>query len=812
MKTYIFFALLFVVISTFVYAGGKVEETRFTDETQRYYLSPAVEDGKFDSVILDLSPVSSPKGRSFIQMTFTVYDADGTVAYTEVVELENTKVLPRITYGGKDLQGATLPDGSYFFTITSKDDKNNESVSKPFSLVIDNTAPEIRTVRIITGNTVVPDGEHNVKISIEGSAEVLWQAFVTDEAGTRVPVFSRKSDTPQAPPKLWSWKGRDTNGTMLEDGLYMLTIFAHDEAGNSAEFSLNTGVIVSSAGALTLSAEHALISPNKDGIMDVLPLTIRGDEQLLNSFISSELVVSATTEDDTDIEKRTVIKAQSIAQTFDGKDEHGILLEDGTYNIAVHLITEENNVYVTNSIAVTIDTNAPNISFSIETNPIPTPAGNLLYFGGENHITGSIAVKDKEATISIDVMHNGEKFFTSTSEAVNSPIEFSIGQESMLGEKVMEDGLYEIMVTSRDLAGNIAQLSPVKVIRDTEEKTMTFTSSASTVSGRKDPLHISALYSQVGLKKSSLIIKNAQDAVVRSENFSYHLPSYYWNARDNQNNLVTDGMYSVEFTAMYYNGDSTTERILDIVVDSTPPTLETFEQNTEIVSPKGEDDAMKSLMITQESSEENNTWRAEVRNIFDTVITEQTFDSLSTFTWDAKNSSGEIVPDGDYFYILVGKDAAGNRTEKTTSFIVDTSIYESGKVLSIHGQMPEIYFPGYSDDIFALTGDKEKILYENLLAARSIAKLLKTYKDYLITITGHAARLLSGEHAIKEQNEVLLPLSRKRAETIRRALVILGIDENRITMRAVGGTNPAVEKPTTENIWRNRRVNFEINE
>ncbi len=812
-KKVIFFALFFMLVSAFIYAGGKVEETRFNNEISRYYLSAGVKDGNFDTLVLDLGAIAAPKGRSFVERTFTVYGADGAVAYTHRVALEKAKVLPNVIYDGTNTAGELLRDGAYVFTIMAKDDKNNESVSKPFSLVVDNTAPEIRTVRLMTGNIVTPQEQIDVKVSIDGSAEVLWEAWAINKTGARTSVFSRKSETPQKPPQLWSWSGSNSNGEAFEDGAYTLVIAARDAAGNSAELALDTSVIVSSAGALSLRAEATVISPNGDEIMDSLPLIIGGDAELLNSFATSEIVVLSTAQETAGTRQtHATIKGQGVPQFFDGKDENGRVLEDGVYSIAVHLISESNDVYVTNSIPVRIDTAAPDISFSIDTSPSQTPVGEPLYFGGEtrNELKGSVLVKDKEATISIEVMHKNEVFLTSNANATASPIGFVVGQDGLFGDQMMEDGLYEIVVSARDEAGNVAKYPSVRVIRDTQEKTMELSTAATTVSGRKDPLQISALYSQDGLKESLLKINNAAGETVRSESLPYHLPSYYWNARNNQNKLVEDGTYSVELTAVYYNGHSTTERVSDIVVDSTPPTLEVFSPNTDIVSPKGENEATKMLIVTQESSDESGTWRSEVRNIFDAVIAEQGFDTLKTFTWDAKNDSGEIVPDGDYFYILIGEDAAGNRIEKTASFIVDTSIYESGKVLSIDGEMPKIYFPRYSDDIFALKGDEEKTLYENLLAVRSVAKLLKNYKEHSVTITGHAARLLSGARAVTEQNEVLIPLSRKRAEAIRRALVILGIDENRITMRAIGGTEPATKTRTAKTIWRNRRVEFEI--
>ena len=122
--------------------------------------------------------------------------------------------------------------------------------------------------------------------------------------------------------------------------------------------------------------------------------------------------------------------------------------------------------------------------------------------------------------------------------------------------------------------------------------------------------------------------------------------------------------------------------------------------------------------------------------------------------------------------------------------------------------MPQIYFSAYSDDIFSPDNQGER--YDNLINIRSIAKLLKAY-NYPVTIVGHAAQLLSGARAKTEQTDVLIPLSRQRAEKIKRSLEILGVPSDQISIKAVGGAEPQVENASAEEIWKNRRVEFIIN-
>jgi len=62
------------------------------------------------------------------------------------------------------------------------------------------------------------------------------------------------------------------------------------------------------------------------------------------------------------------------------------------------------------------------------------------------------------------------------------------------------------------------------------------------------------------------------------------------------------------------------------------------------------------------------------------------------------------------------------------------------------------------------------------------------------------------EKADKEEREVLIPLSKERAEKIKQALVQKGIDGRRITTIGHGSFKPLVPFSDKDNQWKNCRV------
>jgi outer membrane protein OmpA-like peptidoglycan-associated protein len=91
-----------------------------------------------------------------------------------------------------------------------------------------------------------------------------------------------------------------------------------------------------------------------------------------------------------------------------------------------------------------------------------------------------------------------------------------------------------------------------------------------------------------------------------------------------------------------------------------------------------------------------------------------------------------------------------------------------------------------------------------------LTEILNKYGQYNIQLEGHAVRLLwKDEKKWKtEENDVLLPLSRERAESIKSALIQRGIKVERMSSMGYGGYRPVVPHSDEQNRWKNRRVEF----
>mgnify|MGYP006288320945 FL=1 len=121
--------------------------------------------------------------------------------------------------------------------------------------------------------------------------------------------------------------------------------------------------------------------------------------------------------------------------------------------------------------------------------------------------------------------------------------------------------------------------------------------------------------------------------------------------------------------------------------------------------------------------------------------------------------------------------------------------------------IPSIQFAPNTADLFDVERNQ---LDKNLETLRRLADILRSYEGRNILIEGHAAHVYYEEGPLKEreQREALLPLSKNRAEAVRRAMIILGVERDRMSTKGVGGSQPVVPHSDRENVWKNRRVEF----
>lgn len=818
MKQSIFFIILIISTSIEVFSFGSIEESNITYPVEERYISPANQDGVNDTITLSFSQNITPaKGKKLEKVFFRVYNSRGSIVFEEEGDIAS---IDSYVFDGKDESGNYLPDGAYVYTIGSIDNKGNVTISQPYPIVIDNTAPDIIVAEFLAGNLASFNGGIPISIEVDATPEIIWQYIATDENGKETIIYNQRSKENTPPPEKWEWLALNSDDKLIEDGNYTIDIMGQDRAGNTNRYSISIVAIVSQDGAVKIEPVDSLVfSPNRDGAKDMLGIK--------NIFPSN----GAISPEDFD-EWAFVLKSQSDEELFSmpiaefkdvnyftgyfiGMDEEREVVADGTYKLSIRF-GRKGEYFTTNALLITVDTEYPKAAAFLNTSPSPVEEGDSLYFGGEtrDRIVGSFKALDALPwNIALYKEVHGDRQLL-----LDRPITLSedntylidIGVDFTWEDKKLEDGFYTMDFYAIDDAGNRGGVTDVSFVRDTGEKIISVATNKDAVSPFASPLSLIIDYTNVGIKDFMIQIMNKGGREFVSHQVKNRGEyNYEWDAKASDGTVVEDGEYEYKVSIQYYNGVATSANGR-IVVDSIPPQLTDFNVSSELINPKETNAQNSMLKVTQSTDSSDAEWSVEIKNIFEqSMYSEDQGALLKNIEWTGKDAENNFVPDGDYIYLLTGRDLAGNMVERSVPFIVDTGSYNSGKSIGIDDDMPMIFFPAFSRDLFSY--DKNELLYENLLNIRSVARLLRGYPDYKLTIKGHAAALLKGTNReSREQTEVLIPLSKERADQIKRAILILGIEEERIIVVAVGGKTPFVTEPTKDDIWKNRRVEFLI--
>jgi outer membrane protein OmpA-like peptidoglycan-associated protein len=116
-----------------------------------------------------------------------------------------------------------------------------------------------------------------------------------------------------------------------------------------------------------------------------------------------------------------------------------------------------------------------------------------------------------------------------------------------------------------------------------------------------------------------------------------------------------------------------------------------------------------------------------------------------------------------------------------------------------------VFFKAFTADYVDVAPELAKQNAERLDA---LAKKLQKFPDYKSRIVGHAVKIYWDNPALgqAEEEEVLIPLSKARADAIKKALVDRGLDAANLTTDGVGASDQLVPDSNIKDRWQNRRV------
>ena len=119
--------------------------------------------------------------------------------------------------------------------------------------------------------------------------------------------------------------------------------------------------------------------------------------------------------------------------------------------------------------------------------------------------------------------------------------------------------------------------------------------------------------------------------------------------------------------------------------------------------------------------------------------------------------------------------------------------------------VPNIIFGAYQHSLSSAGPALES---RNRDSLKQVVNIHNRYPEYRLGLEAHALNIYRGGNREAAEEEILLPLTERRAETVKSALIELGVPSADISSSAYGGEFPITDVTDRGTRWKNRRVEF----
>lgn len=804
-------------ITNIIYSADKPATNLYVQGSR--YFSPKTE-SKTSSVKLDVTiPVPEEKtGNKLVEWAVTVKDKAGKAVRT--FNQNNSGAVPpsSVVFDGTDDNGAQLKDGEYQAVVTAKylNGYEPDPISSPV-LVLDTEKP---SAQIVASEKVFGAGsKDSVKFSImpvpsSGSTVPSWKGEIQNSDGKVVNTY----DFGEYPPSEVVWNGISSNGTIAEKGQYRFVLTGTDLAGNTGVSQTTELVTFDTTEAqLLLAVSDSAFSPNGNKVKDTItftPVTATKD------VVSYEFVIK-------DKSGKAVYTAKEnkklpVSFVWDGKDDSKILCGDGIYSAQLSVTAANGSTAAAASQNFELDTVAPTLSAEIPWNFF-APTGN----GAQKNIPVTVKECSAEKLWVAEVRDSKDKAVKKFSW--NGSKESFAWDGTDESGNLAANGKYNIVIHSTDDAGNSFSTELKGITLDNRETKAYITAEYEGISPNNDG-YLDTQKFEIrtsvadNIKTWNFDVRKEDGTSVYSlsEKDSANLPATInWNGAG-KDGVACEGTFTGTLEVVYNNGNKVSAVSSAFICTATAPAL-SVKTAPEYFSPDndGEDDDLyiklsgatkakiKNWSFVIKDPRGKDFWKTSGK----TQITERIiWDGLSNVQKDANGNAERVQSAMDYPYEFTVTDNLGMTSTVKGVIPVDVLVIRDGNLLKM--AVPSIIFESDAANFQTANAKLDAAKVDNnIKVLNRIADILKKFKDYKVTIVGHANKITDNpdEETIdnpREWGRASKPLSKERADAIKAYLTKRGVSASALETDGMGGTKPVVNPKDKDNNWKNRRVEF----
>jgi outer membrane protein OmpA-like peptidoglycan-associated protein/flagellar hook assembly protein FlgD len=512
--------------------------------------------------------------------------------------------------------------------------------------------------------------------------------------------------------------------------------------------------------------------------------------------------------------------------SWDGKNDEGVMAPEGTY--AAHLSIDYTSKYQSvsaDSKSFVLDITPP--TGKIRVNPaqfIPTDNGVK---GPVSFVIDASSAQARMDSWSLDVLDVAGSLVKNWSGQWPDTTIIWDGS-SMNGGFVVPAATYHGIATVRDEYGNssqlkadvtvaaMAQMAPVAPVQPSKPgqpsiaaKSLGFSPNGDNVA---DTITLELGYGQpsaVVSWKVTIAAAGTGTQKTFSGDSSSMPGSLAWDGTADSGAAAPEGVYTaamaVEYGTAFAPGKAASQ---PFILDLTPPSG-TITLSEPLFSPLETSDTITLKLAATSPLAKIDSWTMDIYdpggNVFRSFTSKWPAD---TAVWDGKATGGEFVQSAeDYPVVAKIRDQFGNIGTVKASVPIDILVEKTATGYRILAS--RIFFKAYTADYQDVPPELAKQNTERLDA---LAAKLKKFPSYMIKLVGHAVMIHWDNKRLGtiEQRDILMPLSKARAEAVLKALVDRGLKASMLTTEGVGASDQMVPDSNYKQRWQNRRVAFFI--
>ncbi len=816
-------------VSNIIYSAEK-PATNIVLVSSKYF-SPKTE-SKNSSVKFDVTiPVpEASSGNKLTAWAVKITDRNGKVYKT--LDQKNSGEVPpaSIVFDGTGDDGKLIPQGIYTAVVSAAYLNGYEpAVIKSPEIILDTTKP---SAQISVSDKIFGAGSKtHVKISMlmdstgKFASIPTWKGKIFDAANPEFVV--KEYDFGEFPPESIEWNGFASNGKLSPDAKYRFELKATDLAGNTGVItSADTFELSTKDVKILLSASDAAFSPNGNKVKDSLTFSpVLKDADGIASYVFKIVDAKGTA-------VKTVKDSSKLPASFtwDGKDESGIICPDGTYSASLEIASTNGSSATVSTPAFVLDTAAPKLEAQAPWTAF-SPDGD----GVQDTIPVTITNSTKEALWKAEVLNDSGKvvktYTWQNNIRTNGKDMFEWDGSDSSGNRAA-DGNYSIVLSSEDEAGNSFSTKISGLTLDSRETKAYVTAENEGISPNGDKVLDTQKFDirttvSDGILSWNFDIRSTNGASIRgwSDKDSANLPaSITWDGLTSEGKPA-EGTYTGTLNIVYKKGNKVTSTSSPFICTATAPQL-SVKTAPEYFSPDndGTDDDL-FIKLSGKSMAQFKNWSFVISDpngkpfwqtkgtssITDRIM----WDGLSNIQKDSSGKAERVQSAMDYPYTFTVTDTLGMTSTLKGVIPIDVLVIVDGPYLKM--AVPSIIFRSDNAD-FKTTNEiknglKPEQAANNEKVLKRIAEILNKFKEYKVTVVGHANRVTDNEAEETEDNPklwgpALIPLSGKRAEFVKDYLVKKGVSASRLSTEGKGGTELVVDYKDKDNNWKNRRVEF----